>query len=421
VTASILITEDRIARIARHVSEDAGETLRADGLVAFPGMIDAHVHLRDMDLSYKEDFTTGTAAAAAGGFTTVLDMPNTLPPTDSATRLIEKIEEARGKILTNVGFHAAAVPDSAEMSQMSRLGAYSLKLYMPRPISPIDIQDDKTILTLLQSSKESDLPVTVHGEDQDLIHHLGNKETESFVSLAKTRPEQAELHSVNRVLRLAAKTDCNVHLSHLTLPSSIIAARKYQHATTEVTPHHVLLSEEAIKRKKWKAWMIPPLRSESVRKNLLTMLSKGLVTMVASDHAPHTIKEKSGAIAASPPGVPGLETTLPLMLTLVTRRVLSMSLLIPLLSSNPASVFNLPGKGILEKGFDADIVLVDLKRKTRIRPEHFHSKAKYSPFENMRVQGQVHTTLVGGTVVFQDGEIVGKPGSGRIVRRGIRG
>jgi dihydroorotase len=421
VTASILIREGKIARIARHISKDARETLRTDGLIAFPGMIDAHVHLRDMDLSYKEDFTTGTAAAAAGGFTTVLDMPNTLPPTDSSSRLIEKIERAQSKILTNVGFHVAAVPDSAQISQMSRLGAYSLKLYMPNPISPLDIQDDNTILTLLQSSKKSDLRVTVHGEDQGLIRQPYNKKTESFVELAKARSEQAELHALSRVLELAAKTGGSIHLSHITLPSSILAARKYRHATTEVTPHHVLLSEKAIKRKGWKAWMVPPLRSESIRKNLLLLLSKGLVTIVASDHAPHTIEEKSGAVAESPPGVPGLETTLPLMLTLVTRRVLSMSLLIRLLSSNPARVFNLPGKGRLEEGFDADIVLVDLKRKTRIRPESFLSKAKYSPFENMHVQGQVHTTLVGGTVVFQDGEIVGKPGSGRIVKRGVRG
>lgn len=421
MTVSILISDGKIARIARHIPEDASEVLRADGLVAFPGMIDAHVHLRDLDLSYKEDFTTGTAAAAAGGFTTVLDMPNTLPPTDSATRLIEKTERAQNKILTNVGFHVAAVPDFAEISQMSRLGAYSLKLYMPRPISPLDVQDDETVLTLLQSSKESYLRVTVHGEDQGLIRHPDNIRAESFVELAKARPEQAEILAVNRVLKLAAKTGCSVHLSHMTLPSSILAARKYRHATTEVTPHHVLLSEQAIKRKKWKAWMVPPLRSESVRRNLLALLSKGLVTIVASDHAPHTIEEKSGPVAESPPGVPGLETTLPLMLTLVTRRVLSMSLLIRLLSSNPARVFNLPGKGSLEEGFDADIVLVDLKRKTRIRPDRFHSKAKYSPFENMHVQGQVRTTLVGGTVVFQDGEIVGKPGSGRIVRRGVRG
>lgn len=418
VPASLLINDDRIARISHHIANDADQILRADGLVAFPGMIDAHVHLRDLGLSYKEDFTSGTAAAAAGGFTTVLDMPNTLPPTDSATRLNEKTERARGMILTNVGFHVAAVPNSVQISEMSTLGAYSLKLYMPKPIHPLDVQDKKTLLNLLRSSGKSDLRVTVHAEDQALIRRSDNMKTESFVELAKTRPKEAEIRAVSRVLTFAAKTGCGVHLSHLTLPSSIVEARKYRQATTEVTPHHLLLSERELKRKGWKAWMVPPLRSEGVRRKLLAMLARGLVTIVASDHAPHTIEEKSDTVPQSPPGIPGLETTLPLMLTLVARRVLSMRLLIQSLSSHPARVFNLPRKGRLEKGFDADIVLVDLKRKTRIRPEHFHSKAKYSPFENMLVQGQVYATIVGGAVVFQDGEIVGKPGSGRVMKRG---
>src|SRR5256712_13234823 len=140
VAASVLICEGRIARIGHHIHGNAGETLRVRGLVAFPGMIDAHVHLRDLDLSYKEDFTSGTAAAAAGGFTTVLDMPNTMPPTDSATRLDEKIERARRKILTNVGFHVAAVTKAAEVTTMFRFGALSFKLFMPKPSFPPNIQ-----------------------------------------------------------------------------------------------------------------------------------------------------------------------------------------------------------------------------------------------------------------------------------------
>src|SRR5437870_13907960 len=134
ITASVLICEGRIARIGHHLPGNAGETLRVRGLVAFPGMIDAHVHLRDLDLSYKEDFTSGTAAAAAGGFTTVLDMPNTLPPTDSGQRLLEKARRASKNILVNVGFHAAAVGDRAEVKTMKMAGAFSIKLYLPKPI-----------------------------------------------------------------------------------------------------------------------------------------------------------------------------------------------------------------------------------------------------------------------------------------------
>src|SRR3989442_2851723 len=152
VTASVLICEGRIARIGHHIPGNAGETLRVRGLVAFPGMIDAHVHLRDLDLSYKEDFTSGTAAAAAGGFTTVLDMPNTIPPTDSATRLDEKIERARRKILTNVGFHVAAVPKAAEVTRLSMLGRNSFKLYMPKPISHLKLPRRKPHLYLHSAS-----------------------------------------------------------------------------------------------------------------------------------------------------------------------------------------------------------------------------------------------------------------------------
>src|SRR5207245_4012346 len=185
IRGSILIEDGRIQRIARRIPERADEEILARRLVALPGLVDAHVHLRDLALSYKEDFTSGTAAAAAGGFTTVLDMPNTIPPTDSATRLDEKIERAHRKILTNVGFHVAAVPRAAEVSRMSMLGAYSLKLYMPNPISPLNIQDDKAILTLLRSSVKSDIGVTVHAEDQSVIRRPDIKESGSFIELAK--------------------------------------------------------------------------------------------------------------------------------------------------------------------------------------------------------------------------------------------
>src|SRR5947209_11252897 len=142
---SILIEEGRIKRIARSISNGGIETIDGSGLKALPGLVDVHVHLRDMELAYKEDFATGTAAAAAGGFTTVLDMPNTLPPTDSASRLVEKQKVAAQKIYVNVGFHAAAVSDSSEIESLADAGAFSLKLYMPRHIAAFDVEDDRTI------------------------------------------------------------------------------------------------------------------------------------------------------------------------------------------------------------------------------------------------------------------------------------
>src|SRR5712691_12690740 len=160
IRGSILIEDGKIQRIARRIPGRADEEILARRLVALPGLIDAHVHLRDLRLSYKEDFTSGTAAAAAGGFTTVLDMPNTLPPTDSAQRLLEKTRRASRKILVNVGFHAAAVKDRSAAKAMKVAGAFSMKLYLPKPIAPLEVEDDRAILQALKAAKEASLPVT---------------------------------------------------------------------------------------------------------------------------------------------------------------------------------------------------------------------------------------------------------------------
>ena len=165
--------------------------------------------------------------------------------------------------------------------------------------------------------------------------------------------------------------------------------------------------------------MVPPLRSEETRRSLLKSTLVGLASVIASDHAPHTIKEKDQTANKSPPGVPGLETTLPLMLTMVSRQQMSLSLLVKLLSENPARIFGLKSKAKLEKGADGDLVLVDLKKKSRIDSSKFFSKAKYSPFDGFKTQGAVHTTIVGGRVVYSEGEIVAREGTGSVLRRGF--
>src|SRR3989442_7716091 len=180
IRGSILIEDGRIQKIARRIPKRADEEILARRLVALPGLIDAHVHLRDLRLSYKEDFTSGTAAAAAGGLTTVLDMPNTVPPTDSVQRLRLKARRASQKILVNVGFHTAAVGDRWTAKAMGAAGAFSMKLYLPKPIAPLTVGDDRAVAEVLKAAKEASLPVTVHAEDpsqiEDTRRILGFKE-----------------------------------------------------------------------------------------------------------------------------------------------------------------------------------------------------------------------------------------------------
>jgi len=378
-------------------------------------MIDAHVHLRDMQLAYKEDFTTGTAAAAVGGFTTVLDMPNSVPPTDSPQHLIERQRKAATKIRVNVGFHAAATSETKTIVGLAQAGAFSLKLYMPRPIAKFDISDDSEIRQLMMGCKRSRLPVTVHAED--LGTSTRSPPSDSFQELARARPRSLETRAVERIIRIQGMTGSRVHFCHLTLASSLEKIRACPpRITSEATPHHLLLSSRALRNLGWSAWMVPPLRSEVERRMLLAAAKTGHCDIVASDHAPHSIREKKRRPENSLPGVPGLETTLPLMLTLVSKGILDLSRLIKLLAENPAKIFSLESKAKLRPGYDGDLVLVDMKKKSRIDSGSFQSKAKYSPFDGFRTTGAVVSTIVGGTLVHSNGEMVANRGCGSILR-----
>jgi dihydroorotase len=416
---SILIEKSRIVRVARRINDDAAETINGSGLKALPGLIDVHVHLRDMGLAYKEDFATGTAAAAAGGFTTVIDMPNTVPPTDSASRLIEKQKVAAQKIYVNVGFHAAAVSDSHEIDALAAAGAFSLKLYLPKPIAPFDVENDQVIEKMMRAAARVNTPVTVHAEDLSTTENTSLED--GFEELAEARSPISETRAVDRLLGIQKNARCNVHYCHLTLRSSLAKVSLSGRSTSEVTPHHLLLSKKLLSVLGWKAWMVPPLRSEETRRSLLRSTVTGLASVIASDHAPHTITEKDQSASKSPPGVPGLETTFPLMLTMVNRQQMSLSVLMKLLCQNPARIFGLKSKAQLRKGADGDLVLVDMEKESRIDSSKFFSKAKFSPFDGFKTKGAVHTTIAGGRVVYRDGEIVAREGSGSVLHRGVLG
>ena len=413
---SILIENGKISKIGVRVPSTS-RSINGRGLLALPGLIDVHVHLRDMELSYKEDFTTGTSAGAAGGFTSLLDMPNSQPVVDSAERLRERMESASGRILVNVGFHVAAVGTPDRLKAMVRSGAFSLKLYMPHPFSPLAVDSDEEVLAMMREAARKRVPITVHAEEPSLIRDPST--TKTWLGLARTRPDEAESKAVRRMLRLQAISGCSIHFAHTTLPVSLnqIWSRHSTQVSSEVTPHHLLLSELDLKRLEWKAWMVPPLRTQVIARKLLSVTSQGKASLIASDHAPHSIQEKTAGLHKVLPGIPGLETTLPLLMTLVHRGKLSMKRMIQMLTIAPASRFRIAAKGRLGKGTDGDVVLVNPRAVSKINPRMFFSKAKYSPFEGFETIGKVEKTIVGGEVVFEDGRIVAPVGTGRILKR----
>jgi len=421
----IHVEEGRIIKIGKEANlPRADRTMDVKGLVALPGLIDAHVHLRDLQLSYKEDFYTGTCAAAAGGFTTVLDMPNTVPATDSSARLKEKYEHAEKRIVVNVGFHAGLTDRLEEISKLARLGAFSFKLNLYKPTPEIAVEDDRLMTHLLLKCRDVRRPVTVHAEDREFIGRkraqfkTGEKPTvEDFL---RAHSKEAELLAVNRMIDLA-RTRAHLHICHLSAIKSLNsieeARRKGLRVTCETSPHYMFLNENHLRRLKGIALTVPPVRDSTNSRMLWNAFIDSRIDLIATDHAPHTEEEKAlDDIWKVSPGIPGLETALPLLLTRVNKGQLHLSRLVRAMSEEPASIFGLQGKGRLKQGGDADLTLIDLKAKFKIDSTKFHSKAKLSPFDGFKCQGKPVKTFVAGKLVMDNGEIVGEKGTGSVLK-----
>lgn len=421
IEAGISIEAGRIYRIAKPPNmPKASKTIDAEGNITLPGLIDVHVHLRDLELAYKEDFFTGTCAAAAGGFTTVLDMPNTQPPTNTPDRLREKVKRAMGQVVVNVGFYAAFPSQPEHFAEMAREGAVAFKVNLCHPATELDVHRDDVLREAFQHAKGANLPVAVHAEEGDVIRRM----KEAFRSSGKASldyylkahsPER-EARAVRRVLNLAEQTGLQLHFCHISSASSLGRLKGTgSKATCEVTPHHLFLTTENLHALGGIGLMDPPLRSRPTASKLWRALKEGQIDILASDHAPHSLEEKQREnVWEVPPGVPGLETTLPLMLDQVNRGRVSWRRLIQLLATKPAEVFHLI-RGSLQAGNAADLVVVDANREYTVDSTKFHSKAKYSPFDGWRGRGKPVKTFVNGRLVMDEGEIVASPGAGRIL------
>ncbi|MBS7647132.1 MAG: dihydroorotase family protein [Candidatus Bathyarchaeia archaeon] len=404
----------------------ADNMLSLGGLLILPGLIDAHVHLRDEGKAYKEDFYTGTAAAAAGGFTTVLDMPNNTPVTMSAETLSRRMETAKRKILVNVGFYSEFPRRVEEIDTIIREGAVAFKLYLGEQIGGLNIDDDDALMEAFKTVA-SRVPISVHAEDKSLLRNVeerltreGRGDVEAFLEVHSV---EAEAKAVRRMVEIAEKTKAKVHFCHISTKDSLETIYKAKKAglpiTCEVTPHHLFLSAEDLKHLGAMALTAPPFRDKSHVDALWAGLRHGIIDILSSDHAPHVFAEKNAEnVWGVKTGIPGLETSLPLMLTAVNAGLLGIADIVRLMAENPAKIFKLKGRGVIEEGRKADLVVVDLEREYFIDTSRFHSKAKFSPFHGKRVKGKPVKTFVGGRLVMDDGEIVAQTGCGEVILGG---
>jgi dihydroorotase len=399
------------------INEAADRVIDAKGRIVMPGLVDMHVHFRDPGYPEKEDFTSGSLAAAAGGFTTVADMPNTSPPTNSPERLEEKRQLAQAKSCIDCRFHGAppllgsnSALDNPEMMEeqqvdlasaeaMREAGLASFKIYMPHGEGPY--------IPILASL---DIPLTVHAEDPTLLSEPKGRGVDDFL---RSRPAKAEFQAIDHIVHQHLNN--HIHICHISTAAglrSVLAAQKRGvRVTCEVTPHHLLLTKDDLRELGPIAKCYPPLRTATDRKALVDACLEFKVNLIASDHAPHTYAEKLGSrvnYASAPGGIPGVETTLPLLNTyLVNKAGFPLHSLHKLLSFYPALWFNLKNKydrfqGHILEGAHADLVIFDHKDSYKIRGDALHGKAKYTPFEGWEVQGKVLHTIYRGTTVFEE-------------------
>ncbi|NJD75625.1 MAG: dihydroorotase [Candidatus Methanoperedens sp.] len=417
--AEIAIDNGKISKIGKIINaEEFNQVIDAKGSLILPGAIDVHVHFRDPGMTKKEDWYTGSCAAAAGGVTTVIDHPNTIPPTTDPDSFKKKQKEAKKSII-DYGINAGVTGNLKYLKDLWELGATAFgEIFMAESTGSLNV-NDRTLEEALEIIENLGAVACIHAEDEEtrkrFIHILkGKTEPESY---SKSRPPLSEKTAVEKALKLAGNT--RLHFCHISARESLEIIREAKagnkNITCEVAPHHLFLSTRDYKRLGTLGKMNPPLRDFYSQQSLWEGLRDGTVDMVASDHAPHLESEKMTDIWTAPAGVPGVETMMPLMLMAVKRNLLTLKRLIEVTSTRPAGVFGLR-KGVIAQGYDADMIIMgDIRNDMQeIRKEKMHSKAGWTPYNGM--EGIFpKMTISRGDVIFEDGEIIGKRGRGRFI------
>ena len=403
----ILIVDESIARIAPHLDDADARVIDASGYHILPGLIDAHVHLRDPGATHKEDFATGTRAALAGGVTTVLDMPNNPQPTTTREAIEEKRARARDKAMCDYGLFIGATAENGEL-EIGDWGAVGVKFYMGATTGDLLVTDFAA--TYRHFVAPHRLPIVVHAEDNDALKFFANDSARTRHS-ARRPPLSAAL-AVSRALALAEETGRQLHIAHLSTARELELVKattaRGARVTCEATPQHLFLSTDDEERLGAFSIVNPPLRSPDDVRALWQNLSH--IDLIATDHAPHTIEEKRSA--KPPSGIPGLETMLLLLLTAASEKRLSLQDIARLTSREPARTFHLARKGEIAAGYNADLTFVRLDEEYVLR-KPWQTKCNWSPFEGQRVRGRIARVFLRGQEVMADGEIMTNAGSGK--------
>ncbi|MEM3614696.1 MAG: dihydroorotase family protein [Nitrososphaerales archaeon] len=435
IEADIAVNEEKIVKIAKEPNTPKSEkTIDCRGKIILPGLIDPHVHFRDPGETEKEDFYTGSCAAAAGGITLVADMPNNQPPTSTVNAFKSKVDEARSKAVVDFCLYAGCGSKNiSEMVGLAGEGAIAFKtwMYLSSPYSSLlSVRDQEELIQIFTNASRLDMPIAVHAEDAEIIEKatklLKASSRKDPLAHHESRPASAELKAVRRCLEAAKKTGVTLYLLHLTTKDAVEEVKAAKSlgikVFAETCPHYLLLTEDYILQLGAYAKINPPLRGKDDQEALWRALAEGFIDCVGSDHAPHLKSEKElgqSDIWCAPSGAPNIEVSLPLMLTKVNDGVMTLSRLVELMSTNIAKVFNLyPMRGIVCEGAIGSFTIIDLKVEYKIRADKLYTKARECMlFDGWRVKGRATHTIIRGAVAMEEGVIAGSRGLGRFTPR----
>lgn len=400
IEADVAVSGGKIAAIGER--GDAGETIDCTGLTILPGVIDTQVHFREPGLEAKEDLESGSRAAVLGGVTAVFEMPNTKPNTDSAEALADKLARAANRMWCDHAFYIGATAANAAMlGELERLpGAAGVKIFMGASTGDLLVAEDDALARVLASGRRR---VAIHAEDEARMNaRLGERIEGDPSSHPVWRDDESAMLATQRILALARAARRRIHILHVTTPAELaLIARNKDIATCEVTPQHLTLAgEEAYPALGTYAQMNPPIRSAAHRDGLWHWLNQGVPDVIGSDHAPHTKEEKAKPYPASPSGMPGVQTLLPLLLDHVANGRTSLQRLVDLTSAGAQRIFGIVGKGRIAAGYDADFTVVDLKAQWTIEENWLASRCGWSPFTGMRLTGKPVGTIIRGRRVM---------------------
>ena len=425
----IAIDDGKIVAVGEVASiPQADKVIDASGMFVLPGIIDAHVHFREPGLEYKEDFRTGSMAAAAGGVTAVVDMPNVVPPTQDAQSFRLKLSRAVEKSLVDFAILGVVVPTNIDkIQEMANEGVVGYKIFMGETVGNLPSPDDWELVLAFQEIAKTGLRVCVHAENRSITTHLINEfkkmgRTDALAHL-ESRPEISEEEAIMRAVTFTKPFRTKLHIVHVSSRNGVDAIRLAKSqglpVTGETCPHYLLLDGvEAMKKMGSLVKMNPPVRTREHAEALGNGLKTGVLDIIATDHSPHTKEEKfKDNIWEAIAGWPGVETMLTLILTEVNNGRLTLSEVIKYMSEGPARVWGMyPQKGSLQIGADGDLTIIDMKKEDVIRAENLHSKNKLTPFDGWRVKGKPVYTIVGGRIVMEKGELYDDAGRGKLIK-----